>query len=268
MKTLILILFFILPLRTLAQKETVIEPALIEFRYNHIALQDTVNKTPMKDLMVLRIGKNVSQFYSDYTRYSDSIWTDPNGRKIAFQQRMVSIRTKNFENDPNIRTKEYLYKSYPKSGITSTYALQGENDYVFVYFEEETPQQAWKIQDSTKQILNYTCQLAVTHFRGRVWYAWFTSDIPIDNGPWKLCGLPGLIVEAYDSQNYYHYTLTSIHTKNLLPITFYNYWQWECEKTTRQNYLKREHKISKRNAQGYANNFQELDFFEPEPTNK
>lgn len=260
MKNLLFILLFILPLRTLAQKETVIEPALIECRYHHIVIQDTVNHTSMKDLMVLRIGKNVSQFYSDYTRYSDSIWTDPNGRKIAFRQRMEAIRTKNFENNPGTRTKEYLYKSNPRPGITSTYAIQGENDYAFIYFEEETPRQTWKIQDSTKQVLNYTCQLAVTQFRGRTWYAWFTTDIPIDNGPWKLGGLPGLIVEAYDSQEHYHYTLTDIRTKNLQPITFYNYWQWESEKTTRLDYLKMEHKIHKKHFKSYAYDFQELDY--------
>ena len=61
---------------------------------------------------------------------------------------------------------------------------------VYLYFSEETPQQTWEMQDSTKQVLGYTCQLATARFRGRLWYAWFTLDIPIDNGPWKLGGLP------------------------------------------------------------------------------
>ena len=112
-----------------------------------------------------------------------------------------------------------------------------------LYFSEDTPKQTWEVQDSIKQIAGYSCQLAVTQFRGRLWYAWFSLDIPIDNGPWKLCGLPGLIMEAYDKQNYYHYTLTSIRTKDVEPIIFYNYWNSVFEQTTRLTYLKRAHKF-------------------------
>ncbi|MGP1553989.1 MAG: GLPGLI family protein, partial [Prevotella intermedia] len=59
------------------------------------------------------------------------------------------------------------------------------------------------IADSTKQILNYDCQMARCKFKGRIWTAWFAADIPLDNGPWKLCGLPGLILRAYDSKQQY-----------------------------------------------------------------
>ena len=47
-------------------------------------------------------------------------------------------------------------------------------------------------------------------FRGRKWTAWFTQNIPIPEGPYKFSGLPGLIVEIYDSQNHYHYELTKV----------------------------------------------------------
>ncbi len=71
------------------------------------------------------------------------------------------------------------------------------------------------------------------HFRGRTWKAWFTTDIPVSNGPWKLAGLPGLILEAYDSAYHYHYTLTEIRKQNLSPICLYNFWEQQYEKLDR-----------------------------------
>lgn len=67
--------------------------------------------------------------------------------------------------------------------------------------KEKTTVIPWKLQDSTKTIGEFKCQLAIGKFRGRTYNAWFTQDIPVRFGPWKLQGLPGLILEANDNQN-------------------------------------------------------------------
>lgn len=58
----------------------------------------------------------------------------------------------------------------------------------------------WTIEDDTKQIGNFKCQKASCRFRGRDYTAWFTPEIPVCFGPWKLNGLPGLILEVSDSK--------------------------------------------------------------------
>ncbi len=54
----------------------------------------------------------------------------------------------------------------------------------------------WEIYPEFKQFGPYTCQKAIGAFRGRTYEAWFAPDIPIPSGPYKLGGLPGLILEA------------------------------------------------------------------------
>lgn len=68
----------------------------------------------------------------------------------------------------------------------------------YIYEDEGVIEQKWSLKDEFKNISGYECQKATVHFRGRRYEAWFTSEIPLPYGPWKLGGLPGLILEAYD----------------------------------------------------------------------
>ena len=63
---------------------------------------------------------------------------------------------------------------------------------------EPIPEIKWDIKNITKKIDGIEVVKAETTFRGRKYTAWFSPDIPVSLGPWKLNGLPGLILEAYD----------------------------------------------------------------------
>lgn len=67
------------------------------------------------------------------------------------------------------------------------------------YVKEEAIIFDWKITNETKKIGSFKCKKATTKFRGRNYIAWFAPEIPVSYGPWKLNGLPGLILEAYDT---------------------------------------------------------------------
>ncbi|WP_378186011.1 GLPGLI family protein [Aquimarina sp. W85] len=69
----------------------------------------------------------------------------------------------------------------------------------------------WKLHSDTKKIGEYNCQKATTQFRGRNYTAWFTTEIPVSHGPWKLRGLPGLIIEAYNESGKYEFRATTIN---------------------------------------------------------
>ena len=87
----------------------------------------------------------------------------------------------------NTKTK-FLYEKKPKL----------ENQFIL---KEKMENIAWIISDSTKTIGKIDCRLASTNFRGRKYFAWYSLNIPSSWGPWKLQGLPGLIIEVYDSTN-------------------------------------------------------------------
>jgi GLPGLI family protein len=55
----------------------------------------------------------------------------------------------------------------------------------------------WTIDATqTRTIGGFTCEKATGHYRGRDYEVWYAPDIPIPSGPFKLGGLPGLIMEA------------------------------------------------------------------------
>ena len=56
--------------------------------------------------------------------------------------------------------------------------------------------------------------MAETDYHGRHWTVWFTPEIPHQDGPWKLCGLPGLILEATDSTDQHSFIATGVENSN------------------------------------------------------
>ena len=61
---------------------------------------------------------------------------------------------------------------------------------------EATPDIAWTLSEDTVTVSGYLCQKATATFRGVEWHVCYTEEIPSSAGPWRLRGLPGLIVEA------------------------------------------------------------------------
>lgn len=80
-------------------------------------------------------------------------------------------------------------------------------------FKETLPRIDWQIKsDSLKNIGKFTCMQASGTFGGRKYEAWFTLDIPIGLGPYKLGGLPGLILEAKSKDGLVSYQFVSIES--------------------------------------------------------
>lgn len=90
-----------------------------------------------------------------------------------------------------------------------------------LYYADTLYPMEWVIQDKEKNIHGVLCKLATTFFKGRNYSAWFAPTISISNGPWKLGGLPGLILEAYDDEMQWELTFESMEQSE--PINFTRY---------------------------------------------
>lgn len=80
----------------------------------------------------------------------------------------------------------------------------------FYFFQEEMTRPEWVIDETTtEERCGYKCHRATAKYLGRLWTAWYTPEIPTSAGPWKLWGLPGLIVSAQDESGRYAFDMTS-----------------------------------------------------------
>ncbi len=181
---------------------TKIDHSTMRCQYRQTIVNDPRNpeKSTRENIMLLQIGKDVS-------RYSDI-------KKIMGDSLMLALEKQGADNNTIIRkllplergrSSEVILKNYPNGKITFTNYLMASYLYEEVY---KSPN--WKLGQDTTTILGYPCRLATTNFRGRNYRAWFAPDIPVDDGPWKLRGLPGLILKATDDKNEVSFECISI----------------------------------------------------------
>lgn len=163
--------------------------------YGFIHIKDTLNRDKVDtEEMVLLLGHNTSAYLS-----LDKINFDLKRKKDIEEQIKNSIPGKmsiNISSNPKKVTQDELYLYIPEKKLITKKRLV--NNYLI---EEVLPEMNWTISADTSTISGLKCQKASTHFKGRDYTAWFCPDLPFQNGPWKLNGLPGLIVAAHDTKN-------------------------------------------------------------------
>jgi GLPGLI family protein len=84
--------------------------------------------------------------------------------------------------------------------------------------EDEWGAIPWKLHEDTQEILGYECKKATGYFRGRTYTAWFAPELKFSYGPWKLFGLPGIILSAKDDSNKFSFIATQISYPSDNPI--------------------------------------------------
>jgi len=151
--------------------------------------------------MILDITKEKS-IYRDYTMVAqDSIL------KIQVEAMQKSGVFKDFSKMVTMpKFSEKVYKFYPDMKIQYVERISSGFTPLNIGYNDDTKLN-WKISNEKAKIGSYNTQKATTEFGGRTWNAWFTSDIPLQDGPYKFHGLPGLIVKIEDEGKNYSWEL-------------------------------------------------------------
>lgn len=213
-------------------RDKAIDEISLLIKYEESVVTDTMTKRIVKDILSLEIGSHSSAFYSEDLYFTDSLKRTENGT-AKLRSLQTQYAREGRISDLTSNTGEYIYMNYPDGEITVRTQIVTHH---FEYSEAiEIPQ--WQLLDSTKVVCGYTCHKAVADFRGREWIVWYAPELPLSYGPWKLCGLPGLILEAYDNKLEYKYTATEIR-EDSGSVVLYHMADKKYIKTNRIDYLR------------------------------
>lgn len=205
-------------------------PETMEFVYDYRWCVDTtasLEDNYDSDNMLLQIGPGGLSKFSSYKNLTvDSLIMRSSPDQIA-QAAM----------DGKLSNGEFMtiYKNYPEGRLTHTEKICQD----WFRYDEEMPALDWELTDSVTTVLGYECQSARCSFRGREWTVFYTEEIPIMDGPWKLHGLPGLIMKASDAEGHYTFECIGIKSKADRPVTIYKV---PFNKTDRRGYYDAKHR--------------------------
>ena len=213
----------------------ILEPINLKVIYDFHFVRDTVKKEIYEDRYTLEIGTNYAKFHSVFADRVDSVMTYPHlfGTENRTRGHSSGINPRLWMKSNQRENYDAYFWNYPKAGMLHVTDRISYRNYVY---SENIPQIAWKVEDSTQIILGYLNQKATASFRGREWVVWFTLELPYSFGPWKLFGLPGLIVKAETADGYFSYTMVGIE-KPKTEEYIYTFKSAEI-KATRQDILR------------------------------
>lgn len=152
-----------------------------------------------EDFMLLEAGGGRTKFYSEKQRQTDSLIAASSPEQIlanpgAFSSKGAS--TAQLYGDAEAGTMTHLEK------IMSTWYR----------YTEPLAAIDWTIGDEEREVAGYRCTKATGRFRGRDWSVWFAAELAVDAGPWKLRGLPGLILAAATEDGQFSFEAVGIRT--------------------------------------------------------
>ncbi|UFH33254.1 GLPGLI family protein [Chryseobacterium sp. C-71] len=170
------------------------------FIYEYKYVPDSIKiDSVLTENMRLTVFKDHSEFLSEMKAKRDSAVVKSSQKKnghVGTDLSPGNIKMFVWKNKSNI-------KNYSTEFVgMESYKVTDETDF------------NWTLIDETKKIQNYNCQKAILKFGRREWTAWFTTELPFQDGPHLFRKLPGLIVAIEDSKKHHSFQLIANYKTN------------------------------------------------------
>jgi len=176
---------------------------LYTMTYQKDSLDSTSNTSMVMELL---ISDNSSLFQTHRDRQRDSVllFHDNATKNVAVQPSRLIIRPVHKFSYRIVKQDQKIYCYDSLYGL----GLEGKN--LTYAYEEDVADIDWTLTADTATINGFLCQKASLNYGGRTWFAWFTDQIPISDGPYKFSGLPGLIIKVHDQKKHWVFNMSSI----------------------------------------------------------
>lgn len=184
--------------------------------YKYYGYKDTTEVRISTSKYILQIADGMSYYYDPQTFKIDSLDSTPSGRAMldeTFDKLLMDSMNggpdpfKKREEMGLTRGKRYrARKNFNEGNITIWDSYMADKH----RYDVDMSDLQWTPGDSTKTVMGYECVNATADYHGRKWEAWFAPELAVQDGPWQLCGLPGLIMEAHTLDGEYGFEITGI----------------------------------------------------------
>lgn len=165
-------------------KMVIVDTSVVECIYHYSVIDRDLQDMREYDV-IMEIGDSICK-YEDYNAFRlDSVFASIGYDKVT--NRLFYNLSRRYD----CTSTESLMENLSSNNLEFYGRVFIDN---FVY-QEPIPNMNWTLSDSTKEVCGNLCHMATCEFRGYKWIV-FYSEIPQSVGPWKLNGLPGLILEA------------------------------------------------------------------------
>ena len=174
---------------------------------------------------ILQIGGRTAKFM-DYSSYQvDSV------TKLKEATDEIIDKYRKQEQYNEFFFDQTVYQNEP-NGKQTVYSVISPDTYSYT---ENCPSIQWTLTEESDTICGYVCKKASGNYGGKMWTAWYAQEIPVAFGPWKLNGLPGLVMLATTADGVHRFEAIGFRTG---AIAISSPGNINCITTTREKFIK------------------------------